>query len=98
MESFAPDIFYWMVFEGYGKVLSRPGLELWRRECCIVAILAVLGAGPQLRSHLRGALRTGTSAPTLGAVLDAVRGQVPKRRRGTVREVWEQVRGRWEER
>lgn len=93
-----PEMDRWMIREGYGKVLARPGLELWRRECCIVAILAVLGAGPQLRSHLRGALRTGTPVPTLGAVLDAVRGQVPKRRRGTVREVWERVRDRWEER
>ena len=86
-----------MVQEGYGKVLAREGLALWRRECCVVAILAVLGAGPQLRSHLRGALRTGTPVGVVGAVLDAVESQVPERRRGTVREVWEQVRTRWEE-
>ena len=27
----------WMITEGYGKVLSRPGLDLPRREPCIVA-------------------------------------------------------------
>jgi len=55
----SPDMDRWMVHEGYGKVLGRPGLALPWRECCIVAILTVLGTAPQLRSHLRGALRTG---------------------------------------
>ena len=30
----------WMITEGYGKVLSRPGLDLPRRELCIVAACA----------------------------------------------------------
>ena len=93
-----PEMDRWMLQEGYGKVLGRPGLALWRRECCIVAILAVLGAGPQLRSHLRGALRTGTPVEVLVQVLEAVDPAVPDHRRRTVREVWEQVRIRWEQR
>ena len=32
----------WMVLEGYGKVLSRPALDLGRRELCIVAACAVI--------------------------------------------------------
>jgi len=93
-----PEMDRWMIQEGYGKVLGRPGLPLWRRECCIVAILAVLGAGPQLRSHLRGALRTGTPVETLARVLEAVESTVPEHRRATMRGVWEHVRTRWEQR
>ena len=32
VESMAPEIFQWMILEGYGKVLSRPGLDSVRRE------------------------------------------------------------------
>ncbi len=35
-----PELDRWMVVEGYGKVLSRPGLDLGRRELCIVAARA----------------------------------------------------------
>lgn len=56
-----PDMERWMVDEGYGKVLGRPGLELPVRELCIVALLAVADAPTQLYSHLRGALNVGAS-------------------------------------
>ena len=91
-----PEMDRWMVWEGYGKVLGRPGLPLWRRECCIVAMLAVLGAGPQLRSHLRGALRTGAAVPLVAAVLAEVLPLVPETRRATVGRVWARVLERWE--
>ena len=51
----------WMIREGYGKVLARPGLDLATRELCIVAVLSVTGWEPQLHSHLRGALHAGCS-------------------------------------
>jgi 4-carboxymuconolactone decarboxylase len=51
----------WMIQEGYGKVLARPGLDLDTRELCIVAVLSVTGWEPQLHSHLRGALHAGCS-------------------------------------
>jgi 4-carboxymuconolactone decarboxylase len=54
-----PDLEQWMVVEGYGKVLGRPGLALVIRELCIVVTLAVTGASKQLYSHLRGALNVG---------------------------------------
>ena len=54
-----PDLELWMVVEGYGKVLGRPGLALVIRELCIVVTLAVTGASKQLYSHLRGALNVG---------------------------------------
>ncbi len=92
-----PEMDRWMVWEGYGKVLGRPGLALWRRECCIVAMLAVLGAGPQLRSHLRGALRTGADVSLMAAVLSEILPFVPETRRPTARRVWERVVERWED-
>ena len=39
-----PELDEWMVVEGYGKVLGRPGLDLRTRELCVVALLSVLGA------------------------------------------------------
>lgn len=64
-----PDMELWMVVEGYGKVLGRPGLAPLAREYCVVALLAVAGAGPQLYSHLRGALNLGASAKSLAEAL-----------------------------
>lgn len=60
-----PDMERWMVVEGYGKVLARPGLAPLAREYCIVALLAVTGAGPQLYSHLRGGLNLGAPGDAL---------------------------------
>jgi 4-carboxymuconolactone decarboxylase len=58
---FHPDLDRWMVAEGYGKVLGRPGLSLDIREMLIVAMLVVQGerGRRQLRSHLQGALNAG---------------------------------------
>ena len=61
-----------MVMDGYGKVLGRPGLELWRRELCVVAACAATGQDRQLHSHLHGALNVGVPARTLAAALDAL--------------------------
>lgn len=65
-----PDMERWMVVEGYGKVLGRPGLDPLVREYCIVALLAVADAGPQLYSHLRGALNLGAPAGALVETLE----------------------------
>jgi 4-carboxymuconolactone decarboxylase len=61
-----------MVIEGYGKILSRPGLDLPRRELCIVAACAVTAQDRQLHSHLHGALNVGVTAPVLAAAVDAL--------------------------
>ena len=55
----------WMIVEGYGKVLGRPGLDLPRRELCIVAACAATGQDRQLHSHLRGSLNVGVEPATL---------------------------------
>lgn len=67
-----PAIDQWMLVDGYGKVLSRAGLPLDTRECCIVAVCAATAQLPQLGSHLRGARRAGVSFARLDATLDAI--------------------------
>ena len=67
-----PALDEWMIVDGYGKVLSRPGVDLRTRELCVVAACAVSGQQRQLHSHLRGALNAGSSVGEIGAVLDAL--------------------------
>ena len=71
-----PSLDEWMVVEGYGKVLGRPGLDLARRELCIVAACAASGQARQLHSHLHGALNVGVGAAALGAAIDALAPQL----------------------
>jgi len=70
VEAIAPDIFRWMIVEGYGKVLSRDGLSPIVRELAIVASLMVDCRPKQLHSHLRGALNVGASAATVRQVIE----------------------------
>jgi 4-carboxymuconolactone decarboxylase len=84
----------WMVVEGYGKVLSRPGLDLPRRELCIVAACAAAGQDRQLHSHLRGALNAGASAADVGATLAALEGIVPQDHRQRATLLWARVAGK----
>ncbi|MFV1986165.1 MAG: carboxymuconolactone decarboxylase family protein [Gemmatimonadota bacterium] len=65
-----PDLDRWMIEEGYGKTLSRPGLPVIERELCIVSLLAAGGHVPQLRSHLQGALNVGASHAQVEGALD----------------------------
>jgi 4-carboxymuconolactone decarboxylase len=63
MEGLHPDLAAWILEEGYGRVLSRPGLSGKERELLAVAALAALpGAGPQREAHERGARRLGATA------------------------------------
>jgi len=59
VQNIAPEIFLWMELEGYGKVLSRPGLDIVDREMAIVACLMMENRVSQLHSHLLGALNVG---------------------------------------
>jgi 4-carboxymuconolactone decarboxylase len=67
-----PALDMWMVVDGYGKVLSRPGLNLLIRELCIVAACAASGQIPQLRSHLRGAMNCGATHDNLVHTISAL--------------------------
>jgi 4-carboxymuconolactone decarboxylase len=67
-----PALDAWMISDGYGKVLSRPGLDLKTRELCIVAACAAAGQQRQLHSHLHGALNSGATPDEIVATLDAL--------------------------
>jgi len=69
---FSPDIFEWMILEGYGKVLARPGLDIKKRELAIVAMLMVDYRPKQLFSHIRGALNVGVNRKLLKTVIEDV--------------------------
>ena len=67
-----PALDEWMIVDGYGKVLSRPGVDLRTRELCVVAACAVAGQQRQLHSHLHGAINAGSNRDELAAVLEAI--------------------------
>lgn len=90
-----PDMERWMVVEGYGKVLGRPGLCLQVRELCIAALLAVLGAPRQLHSHLRGALNAGAEVDEVEEALEVAESFMAAQGRARARVVWDRVKGRW---
>lgn len=62
INSFSPQILTWMINDGYGQVLSRPGAPFQLREICVVAMLTVTSYENQLRAHIRGTLNSGVEA------------------------------------
>jgi 4-carboxymuconolactone decarboxylase len=89
-----PDMERWMITEGYGKVIGRPGLDLATRELCIVALLAPQDAAPQLYSHLRGALNAGAAAADIEEALELVMPLLTPARAEAARQQWSSVCGR----
>lgn len=88
-----PALDAWMIDDGYGKVLGRPGLDLRRRELCIVAVCAALQQERQLHAHLHGALNAGaTPAEVEGALELAGTSLAPDVRRRFFH-LWARVRG-----
>ena len=73
-----PALDTWMITDGYGKVLSRPGLDLKSRELCIVAACAASAQQRQLHSHLHGALNAGATVGEVESALDALEELVPQ--------------------
>jgi 4-carboxymuconolactone decarboxylase len=86
-----PDMERWMIVEGYGKVLSRPGLGLALRELCIVALLAPQDAAPQLYSHLRGARNAGASAADVAETVNLLEPLLERTRADQLMEQWAAV-------
>jgi 4-carboxymuconolactone decarboxylase len=89
-----PDMERWMVIEGYGKVIGRPGLDLVDRELCIVALLAPQEAGPQVYSHLRGALNAGADETDVDEAVRRLLGSLPPERARLLTDQWSAVRAR----
>ena len=84
----------WMIVEGYGKVLSRPGLDLQRRELCIIAACVAAGQDRQLHSHLHGALNAGAGARAVTATLDCLEGVVDPINLKRAQMLWARVQGK----
>lgn len=89
-----PALDSWMIVEGYGKVLSRPQLALWRRELCIVAACAIGRQDRQLHSHLHGALHAGASREQVQTVLDALQDVMSPNDVARYQGLWARVQGK----
>ena len=90
-----PALDAWMLTEGYGRTMSRPGLDLMRRELCVIAQTAVLNTPRQLHSHLRGALNAGASFAVVDAALAEVNAFVSYDDWKAIKELWDQVQDSW---
>jgi len=86
-----PDMERWMVEDGYGRVLGRPGLDLATRELCIVALLAVRDVPRQLYSHLRGALNAGAAESEVSRALEVAAGECGTAARDGAQATWNEV-------
>ena len=89
-----PDMERWMLEEGYGKMLGRPGLELRVRELCIVGVLVGLDAPQQLYSHLRGALNAGASIDDVDSAVEIACAHSSLSAKESARSVWRDLKAR----
>jgi 4-carboxymuconolactone decarboxylase len=89
-----PDMERWMLEEGYGKVLGRPGLDLKVRELCVIALLVGLDTPQQLYSHLRGALNVGATMEEVETAVEIACTQATLSAKENARKVWRDLRTR----
>ena len=82
MKSLHPSLWAWILRDGYGRVLSRPGLPARDRELLAVAVLAALGLDPQREAHVRGARRLGATPAQVAEALRSARAPAAARGRG----------------
>ncbi|MDK9700946.1 MAG: hypothetical protein OEM52_12430 [bacterium] len=60
LREITPDLTESMIYEGYGKIIGRPGLSLPLREFLIAAMLATGSFSKQFEAHLYGCHHVGT--------------------------------------
>lgn len=94
MRRLHPAIDAWMIVEGYGKVLGRPGLDLARRELCIIAACVAGRQDRQLVSHLHGAINVGAPAGWVAGALEALTDVVAPDALQRARMLWARVQGK----
>lgn len=94
MQSLHPAIDSWMIVEGYGKVLGRPGLDLVRRELCIIAACVAARQDRQLVSHLHGARHVGAPASWVDEALDALHDVTPPDALDRAERLWARIQGK----
>lgn len=73
MDRISPEMKDWMILEGYGKVMSRPGLSLYEREFITIAILTARYFEFQLHSHLKGSIHLGANVSLIKDVLSNIK-------------------------
>jgi 4-carboxymuconolactone decarboxylase len=89
-----PALDAWMITEGYGKVLSRPGLDLPRRELCVIAACVAAAQERQLHAHLHGALNVDAPESWVTDTLASLEGVVPAPALDAAGMLWARVRGK----
>lgn len=88
-----PVLEQWMIVDGYGKTLSRSGLDLMHRELCSIAMLVPQGVPRQLLSHLSGALNAGATVEQVDEVLGlATALPVRSRHLDIARSLWQELK------
>lgn len=66
----APQLATYVLETIYGEVYQSPALDSRTRQIVTVAALAALGtAGPQLRTHIGGAMRCGVTRDELAEIM-----------------------------
>jgi 4-carboxymuconolactone decarboxylase len=73
IKKLSPELARGMIYEGYGRIISRKGLDLPARELAIVAVLTVNYMPRQLYSHIRGAKNAGATRSQVKAVIEQCR-------------------------
>ncbi len=91
IRSLHPALDSWMI-DLYGRVLGRPGLDLKRRELCIVAACAALEQDRQLHSHLHGAINAGASPEEVDDTLRIVAPRLGRESSHRYSLLWARVR------
>jgi 4-carboxymuconolactone decarboxylase len=91
IRSLHPALDTWMI-DLYGRVLGRPGLDLKRRELCIVAACAALEQDRQLHSHLHGAINAGASPEEVDDTLRIVSPKLGAESKHRYALLWARVR------
>ena len=88
-----PALDTWMIVDGYGKTVSRPGLDLARRELCAVALLIPQDAPRQLLSHLKGAVNAGAAPEAADSLIAlAAREGLSEARLAVAGQLWRELR------
>lgn len=83
----SPDLARWVIEEGYGKVLSRPGAPLVLRELFSAALLSASGFPRQLFAHLRALVEMGEKPEELARLVKEAAQKSPPAARRKVEQI-----------
>lgn len=69
----SPELAEGMIAEGYGRIISRKGLDIKARELAIISTLTVADMPRQLYSHIRGAVNVGAGPAQIAEAIGLCR-------------------------